>query len=166
MLGCIAACSSWSSPATVVKKFHRPPFGWTELWACFNILFDALSGRSHQSQQPSFSGLSSRAIFLFLTCPSCDVKKIRVFYEPQFGRVSLNISCSGSVLRQKLQETRRDISFCFFLFLQIMRLWTNFDGLWILMVWQLTGLVLLNQSDYLSHSIEDSNWLIVACLWV
>ena len=135
MLGCIAACSSWSSPATVVKKFHRPPFGWTELWACFNILFDALSGRSHQSQQPSFSGLSSRAIFLFLTCPSCDVKKIRVFYEPQFGRVSLNISCSGSVLRQKLQETRRDISFCFFSFfadheiVNELRWSVNFDGL-------------------------------------
>ena len=33
--------------------------------ACFDILSDALSGRSHQSLQPSFAALSSRAIFMF-----------------------------------------------------------------------------------------------------
>ena len=34
----------------------------------------------------------------------------------------------------------------------------NFDGLTLL-----TALVLYSQSDYLSHSNRDSDWLIVAC---
>ena len=34
----------------------------------------------------------------------------------------------------------------------------NFDGLTLL-----TALVLYSQSDYLSHSDKDSDWLIVAC---
>ena len=36
------------------------------LKACSEILSDALSGRSHQSQQPIFTALSSQAIFMFL----------------------------------------------------------------------------------------------------
>ena len=37
-----------------------------QLRACFDILSDALSGRLHQSQQASFTALSSHAIFMFL----------------------------------------------------------------------------------------------------
>ena len=44
------------------QKKHRSPFEWTELRGCSDILPDALSG-PHHSQQPSFSALSSRAIF-------------------------------------------------------------------------------------------------------
>ena len=66
------------------------------------------------------NALSSRAIFMFcwiwlsfihktlaLNClfSTCHVKKLARFYEPQFGRVSLNISFSDSVLEtKKLQE--------------------------------------------------------------
>ena len=36
-----------------------------KIWACSDILSNALSGRPHQSLQPSFAALSSRAIFMF-----------------------------------------------------------------------------------------------------
>ena len=35
-----------------------------QLRACSDILSDALSGRPHQSQQPSFTALSSRVVFI------------------------------------------------------------------------------------------------------
>ena len=73
---------------------------------------DELSGKSHQSLQPSFASLSSRAIFMFrwirlsvlqktLALNSflpCHVKKLACFYEPYFGWSSLNISLHDSVL--------------------------------------------------------------------
>ena len=39
-----------------------------ELRACSDILSGALSGRPHQSEQPSFTALSSRAIFIHFSC--------------------------------------------------------------------------------------------------
>ena len=76
--------------------------------AC-SILSDALSGWPHQSQQPSLTALSSQAIFVFLYIrlsflhkthvlsslfSDCYVKKLAWHYEPQFSRISLNISLS------------------------------------------------------------------------
>ena len=86
------------------------------------------------------------------------MKKLACFYEPQFCRVSLNISLSDSVLETKklqaevLNSTCRNI--------QVFKLLQNgnFDGLTFL-----TALVLYSQSDYLNHSNRDSDWLIVAC---
>ena len=65
--------------------------------ACSDILSDTLSGKSHQSLQPSFAALSSRAIFMFrwirlsfiqkhspwtVCFLPCHVKKLTCFYEP------------------------------------------------------------------------------------
>ena len=136
--------------------------------ACSDILSDALSGRPHQSLQPSVTALSSRAIFMFrwirlsfihktlaLNClfSTCHVKELACFYEPQFGRVSLNISLSDSVLEIKILQAEV-LNYSSFLLLQN----ENFDGLTFL-----TALVLYSQSDYLNHSNRDSDWLIVAC---
>ena len=133
-----------------------------------DILSDALSGRPHQSLQPSVTALSSRAIFMFrwirlsfihktlaLNClfSTCHVKELACFYEPQFGRVSLNISLSDSVLEIKILQAEV-LNYSSFLLLQN----ENFDGLTFL-----TALVLYSQSDYLNHSNRDSDWLIVAC---
>ena len=52
--------SQWSKP----QELHRPPSS-EKIRACSDILSDALSGKSHQSLQPSFAALSSRAIFMF-----------------------------------------------------------------------------------------------------
>ena len=72
---------------------------------------------------------------LELFVSTCHVKELACFYEPQFGRVSLNISISDSVL-----ETRRlqaeVLNYSSFLLLQNV----NFDGLTFL-----TALVLSDQ---------------------
>ena len=82
------------------------------------------------------------------------MKELACFYEPQFGRVSLNISLSDSVLETKrLHAEVLNYSSFFFLLQNV-----NFDGLTFL-----TALVLYSQSDYLNHSKRDSDWLIVAC---
>ena len=88
-----------------------------QIRACSGILSDALSGRQHRSQQLSFTALSSRSIFIFLwirlllihktyalssTFSIYHGKKLACFYEPQFGRISPNISLSDSVLETKL----------------------------------------------------------------
>ena len=77
------------------------------------------------------------------------MKELACFYEPQFGRVSLNISLSDSVLETKrLHAEVLNYSSFFFLLQNV-----NFDGLTFL-----TALVLYSQSD----SNRDSDWLIVA----
>ena len=66
MLKSIAARSSWRSPvitASLRNYIGRPSS--EKIRACSDILSDALSGKSHQSLQPSFAPLSSRAIFMF-----------------------------------------------------------------------------------------------------
>ena len=81
------------------------------------------------------------------------MKELACFYEPQFGRVSLNISLSDSVLEIKILQAEV-LNYSSFLLLQN----ENFDGLTFL-----TALVLYSQSDYLNHSNRDSDCLIVAC---
>ena len=76
------------------------------------------------------------------------MKELACFYEPQFGRVSLNISLSDSVLEIKILQAEV-LNYSSFLLLQN----ENFDGLTFL-----TALVLYSQSD----SNRDSDWLIVA----
>ena len=76
------------------------------------------------------------------------MKELACFYEPQFGRVSLNISVSDSVLETKRLHAEV-LNYSSFLLLQNV----NFDGLTFL-----TALVLYSQSD----SNRDSDWLIVA----
>ena len=155
------------SEASLRNYIGRPSS--EKIRACSDILSDALSGRPHQSLQPSVTALSSRAIFMFrwirlsfihktlaLKClfSTCHVKELACFYEPQFGRVSLNISLSDSVLETKrLHAEVLNYSSFFFLLQNV-----NFDGLTFL-----TALVLYSQSDYLNHSNRDSDWLIVAC---
>ena len=116
-----------------------------------DILSDALSGRPHQSQQPNFTALSSRAIYMFLWIRlsfiykthafsslsfyfSC-IKTCGFFCKPQCGRILLKISLSYIGLRLKkkkakvLNSTCRTISVCEPLHI------VNFDGLSTLMVW-------------------------------
>ena len=121
-----------------------------QIRACSGILSDALSGRQHRSQQLSFTALSSRSIFIFLwirlllihktyalssTFSIYHGKKLACFYEPQFGRISPNISLSDFLLATKLLQataldsTCRTISVCKLLEI------VNFHGLWTLMVW-------------------------------
>ena len=75
MLRSVAAISSWRSPPSQwskPQKLHRPPSS-EKIRACSDILFDELRGRPHQSLQPSFRALSSRAIFMF---PVNSVEKV------------------------------------------------------------------------------------------
>ena len=109
--------SQWNMP----QWLHQLPLEWKKR-TCSDILSDALSGRPHQSLQPA---LSFREIFMHedfsefeFSCRSsikhspwavCSVivmwKKVACFYEPQFGRISLNNSPPHSVLEtNKLQR--------------------------------------------------------------
>ena len=117
MLKSIAARSSWRSPvitASLRNYIGRPSS--EKIRACSDIFSDASSGGPHQSLQPSFTVLSSRAMFMFrwirlsfipktfalyTLFSTCHVKKLACFYEPQFGWSSLNISLSDSVEETK-----------------------------------------------------------------
>ena len=142
--------------------------------ACSDILSDAMSWRPHRSQQRSITALSLQAIFMFLwirlsfilntqaLCSLfslCHGKKLARFYEPQFGRISLNISLSDSVFETTKTSGKRfnfDLPNSFNLWTVGDRdLWwfVNFDALKFL-----TALVLCN------HSNKNSDWLILACL--
>ena len=57
------AISGHHSKASLRNYIGRPSS--EKIRACSDILSDALSGKSHQSLQPSFAPLSSRAIFMF-----------------------------------------------------------------------------------------------------
>ena len=52
------------SIAALVRNYIGRPSS-EKIRACSDILSDTLSGKSHQSLQPSFAALSSRAIFMF-----------------------------------------------------------------------------------------------------
>ena len=126
--------------------------------ACSDILSDALSSRAISTFRWIRLSFIHKTLALNCLFSTCHVKKLACFYEPQFCRVSLNISLSDSVLETKklqaevLDSTCRNI--------QVFKLLqnVNFDGLTFL-----TALVLYSQSDYLNHSNRDSDWLIVAC---
>ena len=136
------------SEASLRNYIGRPSS--EKIRACSDILSDALSGRPHQSLQPSVTVLSSRAISIFWwiwlsfiheTLASnclfftCHVKKLTCFYEPQFGRVTLNISLSDSVLETKKLQAEVLNSTC--RTIQVFKLLqnVNFDGFRTLMVW-------------------------------
>ena len=108
------AISGHRNEASLRNYIGRPSSG--KIRACSDILSDASSGGLHQSLQPSFMVLSSRAIFMFLLIrlsfipktsalytlfSTCNVKKLACLYGPQFGRSSLNISLSDSVEETK-----------------------------------------------------------------
>ena len=59
----IMAISGHQGKASLRNYVGRPSS--EKIRACSDILSDALSGKSHQSLQPSFAALSSRAIFMF-----------------------------------------------------------------------------------------------------
>ena len=67
MLRSIAASSPWWSPVIVVKRASDTASAVLRVKkrASSDILPDVLSGRPHQSLQPSFKTLSTRAIFMF-----------------------------------------------------------------------------------------------------
>ena len=87
-----------------------------QLRACSDVLSDELSGEGDVShcnrvlrlchpEQSSCSGEFGCRSFVKLALSSlftiCLVKKLACFYEPQFGRISLNISPPHSVLETK-----------------------------------------------------------------
>ena len=100
------------------------------LRACYDVLSEALSGEGHIShynrvlrlchpEQSSFSGEFGCRSFVKLALSSLftiyHVTKLLCFCEPQFGRISLNISPSHFVLETKnfqakvLDPTRQTI---------------------------------------------------------
>ena len=117
--------------------------------ACFNIFSDALSGRPHQSLQPSFTALSSQVIFMF---SACHVKKNFPFYEPQFGRIWLSILLSDSVLETKKLQAKVLNLTCRTIYVCKLLQNVKFDRFAFL-----TALVLYSQSDYLNYFNRDSN---------
>ena len=112
------AISDHRSETSLKNYIGRPSS--EKIRACSDILSDASSGGPRQSLQPSFTVLSSRAIFMFrwirlsfipktfalyTLFSTCHVKKLACFYEPQFGWSSLNISLSDSVISRWLLST-------------------------------------------------------------
>ena len=86
------------------------------------------------------------------------LKKLACFYEPQFDRISRNISLLDSVLGTKKASGKSvKIDLPNSLSCSLWQI-VSFDSLTFL-----TALVLFNNSDYLNHSNGDSNWLTVAC---
>ena len=86
------------------------------LRACSDIRSDAWSGRPYETQQPSFTVLLSRAIFMWswirlslsiqhtswaLWFPICHVKELACFYEPKFSRKT-----SGKIVKLDLPSVR------------------------------------------------------------
>ena len=141
------------SEASFRKYIGRPSSG--KIRVCSDILSDALSGRPHQSLQPSVTVLSSRAILMFRWIrllfihkrlalnglfSNCHKKNLRVFFEPQFCQVSQNISPSDSVLETKKLQAEVLSTTC--RTIQVFKLLQNVncDGFGTLMVchfWQL-----------------------------
>ena len=107
MLRSIAASSSWRTPVIAENEASEVISGASseQLRACSDILSHTLSGRPHQSQQPNFKALSSRAIFIFLCIrlsflhktqalsslfSNCHVKNLRVFMSHNLAGVHKN----------------------------------------------------------------------------
>ena len=81
MLRSIAASSPWWSPVIVVKQASDTASAVLRVKkrASSDILPDVLSGRPHQSLQPSFKALSTRAIFMFRWIRRSFIHKTLVF---------------------------------------------------------------------------------------
>ena len=108
------ASSEIASEASLRNYIDRPLS--EQLRACSGVLSDELSGEGHVShcnrvlrlchpEQSSCSGEFGCSSFVKLALSRlytiCQVKKLACFYEPQFGRISLNISPPHSVLETK-----------------------------------------------------------------
>ena len=108
------ASSEIASEASLRNYIDRPSN--EQLRACSDVLSDALSGEGHIShcnrvlrlchpEQSSCSGEFGCRSFVKLALSSlftiCHVKKRACFCEPQFGRISLNISPPHSVIETK-----------------------------------------------------------------
>ena len=74
-------------------------FEWTPQRARSDILQDALIGRPHQSEQPSFTALASRAIFMFLWIRLSSIYK----HTP-------SVVCFLTVMWKKHRHVQLDIS--------------------------------------------------------
>ena len=114
MLRSNVASSEIASEASLRNYIDRPLS--EQLRACSGVLSDELSGEGHVShcnrvlrlchpEQSSCSGEFGCSSFVKLALSRlytiCQVKKLACFYEPQFGRISLNISPPHSVLETK-----------------------------------------------------------------
>ena len=114
------ASSEIASEASLRNYIDRPC---ERLRACYDVLSETLSGEGHIShynrvlrlchpEQSSFSGEFGEQ-FVYITI--CHVKTLLCFCEPQFGRISPNISPPHSVLETKnfqakvLDPTRQTI---------------------------------------------------------
>ena len=108
------ASSEIASEASLRNYIDRPSS--EQLRACFDVLSDALSGEGHighcnrvirlcHPEQSSCSGEFGCRSFVKLALSSlftiCHMKKLVCYCEPQFGRISLNISPPHSVLETK-----------------------------------------------------------------
>ena len=128
--------SQWSKP----QELHRPPFEWKNkslLWYPFRCVewkatsVTAAECRGAVIPSDLFMFRCIRLSFihktLALNClfSTCHVKKLACFYEPQFGRVSLSISLSDSVLETKRLQAEVLIRPAeLFKFLNYCRMWT------------------------------------------
>ena len=114
------ASSEIASEARLRNYIDRPSS--EQLRACSDVLSDALSGEGHIShcnrvlrlchhEQSSCSGECGRRSFVKLALSSlftsCHVKKLACFCEPQFGRISLNISPPHSVMEIKKNSSKK-----------------------------------------------------------
>ena len=114
MLRSNLASSEIASEASLRNYIDRPSS--EQLRACSDVLSDALSGEGHIShcnrvlrlchpEQSSCSGEFGCRSFVKLALRSlftiCHMKKLACYCEPQFGRISLNISPPHSVLETK-----------------------------------------------------------------
>ena len=113
------ASSEIASEASLRNYIDRPLS--EQLRACSGVLSDELSGEGHVShcnrvlrlchpEQSSCSGEFGCRSFVKLALSSlftiCHVKKLLCFCEPQFGRISLNISPPHFVLETKTLQAK------------------------------------------------------------
>ena len=119
MLRSNVASSEIASEASLRNYIDHPSS--EQLRACSDVLSDALRGEDHIShcnrvlrlchpEQSSCSGEFGCRSFVKLALSSlftsCHVKKLACFCEPQFGRISLNISPPHSVIETKKSSSK------------------------------------------------------------
>ena len=138
-----------------------------QLRVCSYILSNFLSGRPHQSQQLSYTALSSQATscsFEFSCCsfikhtpwafcfPIVMGKNLHVFMSPIWEDLTKHSTFRFFILYSKLSKS---VEFNLPSYLSQI---VNFNGLTFL-----TALVVFNQITLLSHSNKDSDWLTIVC---
>ena len=116
MLRSIAASSSSRSPVIARKKVSEitsTALRVNKELALISFPMRWVEGHMHQSQQACFTALSSPATFMFSWIRLSFIHKtpwavffrhmktLACFYEPQFDRISLDISLSDFILKTK-----------------------------------------------------------------